>query len=90
MWLLTLTGSALRQTGRESLSSWFEQSLVARQKEMPAFHAGPAFEASIIWDEARRGGHAAFAGANKGVLADDMTGQGCTADVTRFDYTGVI
>ena len=31
--LFTLTGDALRLTGRESLGSWFEQSLVARRQE---------------------------------------------------------
>ncbi|WP_457324108.1 glycoside hydrolase family 43 protein [Roseateles sp. P5_E11] len=31
--LFTLTGGALRLTGRESVGSWFEQSLVARRQE---------------------------------------------------------
>lgn len=41
--LFTLTGSALRLTGRESLGSWFEQSLVARRQEEPAYHAEADF-----------------------------------------------
>lgn len=37
--LFTLTGAALRLHGRESLGSWFEQSLVARRREHFAFRA---------------------------------------------------
>jgi len=37
--LFTLTGSALRLHGRESIGSWFEQSLVARRQEDFAFRA---------------------------------------------------
>ncbi|PZQ95726.1 MAG: glycoside hydrolase 43 family protein [Cereibacter sphaeroides] len=37
--LFTLTGSTLRLTGRESLGSWFEQSLVARRQEHAAYTA---------------------------------------------------
>lgn len=37
--LFTLTGEALRLTGRESMGSWFEQSLVARRQEDWAFRA---------------------------------------------------
>jgi xylan 1,4-beta-xylosidase len=37
--LFTLTGEALRLHGRESLGSWFEQSLVARRQEHLAFRA---------------------------------------------------
>jgi xylan 1,4-beta-xylosidase len=37
--LFTLTGSALRLFGRESVGSWFEQSLVARRQEDFAFRA---------------------------------------------------
>ena len=37
--LFTLTGQALRLTGRESLGSWFEQSLVARRQEHLAYRA---------------------------------------------------
>lgn len=37
--LFTLTGSALRLHGRESVGSWFEQSLVARRQEHMAFSA---------------------------------------------------
>jgi xylan 1,4-beta-xylosidase len=171
--LFALTGSALRLIGRESLGSWFEQSLVARRQEEPAyraeadflcdppdwqraaglityynrhkFHAvlitreggervvslvscqgdwpgeglachgrfpvpmgkvslgvrvdraeqrfavngqpvGPALDASVISDEGGRGEHASFTGAFVGVVAHDLTGQGWTADVTRFLY----
>ena len=168
-----MTGSALRLTGRESLGSWFEQCLVARRQEEPAyradadfdadpktwqqaaglityynrhkFHAalitreagervvtlvsclgdwpgealtfhgrtpvpdgkvtlgvtvdralqqftvngtkvGPELDASLISDEGGRGEHASFTGAFVGVVAHDLTGQGWTADVTRFFY----
>lgn len=37
--LFSLTGEALRLTGRESVGSWFEQSLVARRQEDLAFRA---------------------------------------------------
>ncbi len=37
--LFTLTGHALRLTGRESLGSWFEQALVARRQEHHRYHA---------------------------------------------------
>ncbi len=44
--LFTLTGSALRMTGRESLGSYFEQSLVARRQEHHAYRAGTVMQAS--------------------------------------------
>ncbi len=51
--LFTLTGRALRLTGRESLGSWFEQSLVARRQEEPAFLAGAVFDADpATWQQA--------------------------------------
>ena len=182
--IFTMTGSGLRLIGRESLGSWFEQALVARRQEHPAyraettiaaftpttyqqaaglttyynrhkFHAlmisaddtadekgarclsiqscagdwpdgalsfpgeviplaegpvelavtvdhaqqqfyyrqsgdwlsiGPKLDASIISDEGGRGEHASFTGAFVGICAFDQTGQGCTADVTRFRY----
>lgn len=37
--IFTLTGDALRLIGRESIGSWFEQSLVARRQEHFALHA---------------------------------------------------
>ncbi|WP_425070255.1 glycoside hydrolase family 43 protein [Sagittula sp. S175] len=37
--LFTLTGEALRLTGRESIGSWFEQSLVARRQEHFVYRA---------------------------------------------------
>ncbi|NJM81415.1 MAG: glycoside hydrolase family 43 protein [Tabrizicola sp.] len=171
--IFSLTGRSLRLIGRESLGSWFEQCLVARRQEEPAYRAGAVFEAdppswqqaaglvtyynrhkfhaalitreagqrvislvsclgdwpderltfhgqvpvaegplhlevavdgaeqrfladgreigpvldaSIISDEGGRGEHASFTGAFVGVAAFDLTGQGWTADVTRFDY----
>jgi xylan 1,4-beta-xylosidase len=171
--LFTMTGRCLRLTGRESLGSWFEQALVARRQDEPAyaaeadfladppnwqraaglityynrhkFHAalitredgervvtlvsclgdwpgegltfhgrfpvaegkvtlgvtvdraeqrfqvngtavGPVLDASIVSDEGGRGEHASFTGAFVGVVAHDLTGQGWTADVTRFRY----
>ncbi len=44
--LFTLTGQALRLTGRESVGSWFEQSLVARRQEEHHFRA----ETSLVFD----------------------------------------
>ncbi len=44
--LFTLTGSALRLHGRESVGSWFEQSLVARRQEDFVFRA----ETSLAFD----------------------------------------
>ena len=40
--LFSLTGSALRLHGRESVGSWFEQSLVARRQEDFTFRAETA------------------------------------------------
>lgn len=37
--LFSLTGSALRLTGRESVGSWYEQALVARRQEHLAYRA---------------------------------------------------
>jgi len=51
--LFTMTGSALRLTGRESLGSWFEQSLVARRQEEPAYSAEADFIADPkTWQQA--------------------------------------
>jgi xylan 1,4-beta-xylosidase len=47
---------------------------------------GPVLDASIVSDEGGRGEHASFTGAFVGVVAHDLTGQGWTADVTRFRY----
>jgi xylan 1,4-beta-xylosidase len=172
--IFTLTGAALRLTGRESLGSWFEQALVARRQEHHTYHAetdlladpptwqrmaglityynrhkfhaalvtregnarvlrlmsclgdwpgerltthailpvpegpvtlsvqvtgarqhfalngqpvGPLLDASLISDEGGRGEHASFTGAFVGMVAVDLTGQGWTADFTRFDYS---
>lgn len=42
--LFTLTGRALRLHGRESIGSWFEQSLVARRQEQFVFRAETELE----------------------------------------------
>lgn len=42
--LFTLTGSALRLIGRESVGSWYEQSLVARRQEHLAYRAETRLE----------------------------------------------
>jgi xylan 1,4-beta-xylosidase len=48
-----MTGSALRLTGRESLGSWFEQCLVARRQEEPAYSAEAEFRADPpSWQQA--------------------------------------
>jgi len=175
--LFTMTGSALRLTGRESLGSWFEQTLIASRQteaayvaeaefdadpsnwqraiglityynrhkfhsalitreggqrvvtlvscqgdwpgEALTFHGhhplaegkvtlgvtvdratqrfsvnglevGPVLDASLVSDEGGRGEHASFTGAFVGVVAHDLTGQGWTADVTRFRYANRI
>lgn len=43
--IFRLTGSALRMIGRESLGSWFEQSLVARRQEHHSYRAEAHFTA---------------------------------------------
>ena len=43
--LFTMTGSALRMTGRESIGSWFEQGLVARRQEHHAYQASTTVQA---------------------------------------------
>ena len=42
--IFTLTGSALRLIGRESIGSWFEQSLVARRQEHLKYRATTTLE----------------------------------------------
>ena len=42
--LFTLTGKALRLTGRESIGSWFEQALVARRQEHLSYRAETVVE----------------------------------------------
>ncbi|MGV8984919.1 MAG: glycoside hydrolase family 43 protein [Cypionkella sp.] len=44
--IFTVTGSALRLTGRESIGSWFEQALVARRQEHHAYTASTVVEAA--------------------------------------------
>ena len=177
--IFTLNGQGLRLIGRESLGSWFEQSLVARRQQHHAYHAacvvkaappnwqraaglttyysrhkfhaalitheagvgrcvrivscpgdvsealvlyapvavpegpitlsvkvdratlqffwaaegqaaqalGPVLDASVISDEGGVGEHGSFTGAFVGMVAHDLTGQGWSADFTRFDYT---
>ncbi|MEQ8372335.1 MAG: glycoside hydrolase family 43 protein [Roseibium aggregatum] len=179
--LFTLTGTALRLIGRESIGSWYEQSLVARRQEHLGYRVettltdfapttyqqaaglttyynrhkfhflavswteqlgrcltllscpgdwpdgrmsfpadpvalgagpvelavevdgarqqffwrqqgrdwtpfGPDLDASVISDEGGRGEHGSFTGAFVGMLAFDITGQGKTADFSRFSY----
>ena len=43
--IFTLTGHSLRLTGRESLGSWFEQSLVARRQEHHTYTASTVVQA---------------------------------------------
>jgi xylan 1,4-beta-xylosidase len=47
---------------------------------------GPQLDASVISDEGGRGEHASFTGAFVGMVAHDLTGQGWSADFTRFAY----
>lgn len=176
--LFQMTGRSLRLIGRESLGSWFEQSLIARRQEETAytasteiladppnwqraaglityynrhkFHAamishepgigrclrviscagradeqlvmlpaqpipqgavtltvevdgpqqqfhwavdgrdpqplGPILDASVISDEGGAGEHSSFTGAFVGMAAYDLTGQGWSAEFTRFSY----
>jgi xylan 1,4-beta-xylosidase len=51
--IFSLTGSALRLKGRESLGSWFEQALVARRQEHPAYRAETGLLADpVSWQQA--------------------------------------
>ncbi|WP_435258448.1 glycoside hydrolase family 43 protein [Thioclava sp. FR2] len=51
--LFTMTGECLRLTGRESLGSWYEQTLVARRQEEPSYHASATFRAEpSSWQQA--------------------------------------
>ena len=43
--LFTMTGAALRTTGRESIGSWFEQALVARRPQHHAYDAATVVQA---------------------------------------------
>jgi xylan 1,4-beta-xylosidase len=47
---------------------------------------GPELDAKIITDEGGKGEHASFTGAFVGMFAHDVTGQGWTADFSRFGY----
>ncbi|WP_426034128.1 hypothetical protein [Cypionkella sp. TWP1-2-1b2] len=47
---------------------------------------GPVLDASVISDEGGRGEHASFTGAFVAMVAYDLTGQGSSADFTRFGY----
>ncbi len=47
---------------------------------------GAPLDASLISDEGGRGEHASFTGAFVGMVAQDLTGQGWTAEVTAFSY----
>ena len=51
---------------------------------------GPVLDASVISDEGGRGEHASFTGAFVGMVAHDLTGQGWSADFTRFAYAGAV
>lgn len=44
--ILTLTGHALRLTGRKSIGSWFAQALVARRQEHHSYTASTVVEAA--------------------------------------------
>lgn len=51
--IFRLTGQSLRMIGRESLGSWFEQSLVARRQEHHAYRAEACFRADPpTWQQA--------------------------------------
>ena len=47
---------------------------------------GPALNAAILSDEGGRGEHANFTGCFLGMAAQDLTGQGATADFSHFIY----
>lgn len=47
--IFTLTGSALRLIGRESIGSWFEQALVARRQEHHTYRAETTLRFSPDW-----------------------------------------
>jgi xylan 1,4-beta-xylosidase len=48
---------------------------------------GDPLDASLISDEGGRGEHASFTGAFVGMIAYDLTGQGWSAEVSRFSYS---
>ena len=56
------------------------------QPDGPLHALGPALDARLVSDEGGRGEHASFTGAFVGMVAYDLTGQGWSADFTRFDY----
>ena len=47
---------------------------------------GPALDATVVSDEAGRGGHGSFTGAFIGMLAFDTSGRALPADFSKFGY----
>jgi xylan 1,4-beta-xylosidase len=51
--IFSMTGTALRMTGRESIGSWFEQSLVARRQQEASYQAQTCVVAAPVnWQTA--------------------------------------
>ncbi|QYK41807.1 MAG: glycoside hydrolase family 43 protein [Paracoccaceae bacterium] len=89
--LFTMTGACLRMTGRESLGSWFEQSLVARRQEEAIYEAEATFDADPPgWQQAiglttyynRHKFHAALLTREEGRRV--VTLVSCLGDFDRF------
>lgn len=55
-------------------------------QDAKAHPLGPQLDASVISDEGGQGEHSSFTGAFVGMVAYDLTGQGWSADFTRFAY----
>lgn len=77
--LFTLTGKALRLTGRESIGSWFEQALVARRQEHQSYRAETVVSAFTPETYQQAAGLATYYNRNKFHFAcvttmDDGTG----------------
>jgi xylan 1,4-beta-xylosidase len=65
------------------------QQFFWRQESSPGSNwipFGTELDASVISDEGGRGEHGSFTGAFVGMLAFDITGQGKTADFSKFSY----
>ncbi|MFN3845916.1 MAG: glycoside hydrolase family 43 protein [Paracoccaceae bacterium] len=92
--LFSLTGTCLRLTGRESLGSWFEQTLVARRQEEASYTAAAVFRAEPpSWQQAaglityynRHKFHAALITCEKGTRVVSLVS--CLGDWPREALT---
>lgn len=78
--LFTLTGSALRLTGRESIGSWFEQALVARRQQHHGYRAETTLAAFAPESYQQAAGLVTYYNRHKfhlAALTTDETGARC-------------